>query len=110
VTAETIEPLYRLTLAYDRHRLAEIDHDIAGETYQPGDPSWAITKAMKALLPSDPDVLRAYLDIVMLRATPSEAFAAPGIRERVGAAAAAGVPQYTLPGFDRAGLLAAVKA
>ena len=35
LTAEAAEPLYRATLWYDRHRLAEIDADIAGRRTAP---------------------------------------------------------------------------
>lgn len=33
ITAATVEPLYRATLSFDRHRLAEIDAHIAGQPY-----------------------------------------------------------------------------
>ena len=34
ITESTVTPLYRMTLAFDRHRLNEIAADVAGETYQ----------------------------------------------------------------------------
>src|SRR4030095_2922629 len=39
-TAKVIEPLYRTTLWSDRHRLAEIDADVAGRPYRPDDQRW----------------------------------------------------------------------
>ena len=42
VTAQAVEPLYRATLWYDRHRLAEIDADIAGTPYRTDDQRWPI--------------------------------------------------------------------
>ena len=35
----TVEPYYRGTLDFDRHRLAEIDAGIEGKAYDPDDPS-----------------------------------------------------------------------
>ncbi len=32
-TAQTVEPWYRATLATDRHRLAEIEAGVRGDTY-----------------------------------------------------------------------------
>ena len=40
ITTEVVEPLYRDTLAFDRHRLAEIDAQIAGVPYETDDPGW----------------------------------------------------------------------
>jgi hypothetical protein len=58
-TMETVEPLYRDTLAFDRHRLAEIDAQIAGRPYETDDPGWLFSKALGALARTDPDALRA---------------------------------------------------
>ena len=38
ITVERVEPLYRDTLAFDRHRLGEIDAQIAGVPYETEDP------------------------------------------------------------------------
>ena len=38
VTTEVVEPFFRDTLAFDRHRLAEIDAQIAGIPYETDDP------------------------------------------------------------------------
>jgi 2-polyprenyl-6-methoxyphenol hydroxylase-like FAD-dependent oxidoreductase len=48
VTNKTVEPWYRDTLAYDRHRLAEIEAGIEGKPYEPGDPGWEMTKALSS--------------------------------------------------------------
>jgi flavin-dependent dehydrogenase len=105
VTEATVAPLYRATLAFDRHRLAEIDAEIAGRAYEPEDPAWAITTAMHAGAGRDPDVLRALLRIGGLLATPNEVVAEPDTLDRI-IAAAAGQPRYPLPGADRATLAA----
>jgi hypothetical protein len=91
----------------DRHRLAEIDADIAGVPYRPDDPRWAVSKAMFAASRHDQDIARAYGDLAAVLATPDEVLAAPGLLDRV-IALGADAPQYPLPGPTRAELLAAV--
>ena len=56
-------PWYRATRAFDRHRLAEIEADLAGTTYRTPDPAWAMTTALYAAALHDPDVLRAQSSI-----------------------------------------------
>jgi 2-polyprenyl-6-methoxyphenol hydroxylase-like FAD-dependent oxidoreductase len=109
VTTATMEPLYRATLWYDRHRLAEINADIAGTPYRTEDVRWTMTKALYAGALRDPDLLRAYASITAFIATPDEVFGAPGIVDRV-LALGMGAAQYPLPGPSRAELLDAVAA
>ena len=68
---------YRATRAFDRHRLAEIDADLAGTTYRTPDPAWAMTTALYAAALHDPDALRAQISIAGMLATPPEALGAP---------------------------------
>jgi 2-polyprenyl-6-methoxyphenol hydroxylase-like FAD-dependent oxidoreductase len=107
VTAQSAEPLYRATLWYDRHRLAEIDADIAGLPYQPDDQRWLVSKALFAASLDDPDVNRAYSAVASFVATPDEALAQPGILDRV-LALGMGAPQYPQSGPGRGELLAAI--
>jgi 2-polyprenyl-6-methoxyphenol hydroxylase-like FAD-dependent oxidoreductase len=104
VTESTVTPLYRMTLAFDRHRLNEIAADVSGETYQTSDTSWAMTKALYAAASHDPDVLRAYVSVAAMLCTPPEALAAPGMVSKV-LTLGANAPQYPTPGPDRAELL-----
>lgn len=106
ITETTITPLYRMTLDFDRHRLAEITSEIDGRPYQTSDPGWTITTAMESLTLRDPDVLRAYWEIGALVSTPDEVFARPGLLDRV-TTLSAGVPRFP-PGPTRTELLAAV--
>jgi 2-polyprenyl-6-methoxyphenol hydroxylase-like FAD-dependent oxidoreductase len=106
-TARTMEPLYRVTNGFDRHRLAEIEGDAACVPYRPADPRWVAAKALFAAALRDPVALRAQLTIGSFLATPDEVFAAPGLRDRV-LALGMSAPQYPLPGPSRAGLLRAV--
>jgi 2-polyprenyl-6-methoxyphenol hydroxylase-like FAD-dependent oxidoreductase len=107
VTAQAAEPLYRATLWYDRHRLAEIDADIAGRPYRPDDQRWAISKALFAGSLADPDLTRAYSAVASFIATPEEILTAPGVLDRV-IALGMTAPQYPLPGPARGELLGAL--
>jgi 2-polyprenyl-6-methoxyphenol hydroxylase-like FAD-dependent oxidoreductase len=108
ITEAVVGPLYRMTLAFDRHRLAEIDSDINGRPYRTPDPRWAISKALDVAALRDPDVLRARQSIVSLLATPDEVFAEPNLLDTVISLGANG-PQYPNPGPGRAELLAATE-
>ena len=107
VTAAEVEPLYRMTWTFDRHRLAEITGDISGVPYETDDPGWAMTRALTAAGALDPDAVRMGTSIGALLATPAQVFADPAVAGRI-MALGAGAPQYPLPGPDRAGLLAAL--
>jgi 2-polyprenyl-6-methoxyphenol hydroxylase-like FAD-dependent oxidoreductase len=107
LTESTVTPLYRMTLAFDRHRLNEIAADVAGETYQTSDASWAMTKALYAAAQQDPDVLRAYASVASMLCTPPEALAAPGMVSKV-LSLGANAPQYPTPGPTRAELLSTI--
>lgn len=82
-TSERIEPWYRTTLSYDRHRLAEIEAEIRDERYEPGDDAWEMAQTLTHAAGQDPDCLRASLDVTFVLRTPDEVFAQPGIRDRV---------------------------
>jgi 2-polyprenyl-6-methoxyphenol hydroxylase-like FAD-dependent oxidoreductase len=107
LTAQAAEPLYRATLWYDRHRLAEIDADIAGLPYRTDDQRWAISKALFAGSLADPDLTRAYSAVASFIAMPEEILAPAGVLDRVIALGMA-APQYPLPGPARPELLGAL--
>ena len=109
LTRNEIEPWYRRTLTFDRHRLAEIEADIAGHPYETDDPVWQITKAWTKASIVDSEVNRAYVPLLALYSLPEEELAAPGLLDRI-IAASAGLPQYPDPGPDRAALLTAIAA
>ena len=83
VTEAAVTPWYRATRAFDRHRLAEMDADLAGTTYRTPDPAWTITTALYAAALHDPDALRAQSSIAGMLATPPEALGAPGVLEKI---------------------------
>ncbi len=103
-TAEAVEPFYRDTLALDRHRLAEIEAQIAGLPYESDDPAWAISQAMQAAAGQDPDIFRGVIEIASLLARPDEVLARPGLLDRVLELSQASTPEPP-PGPSRGELL-----
>jgi 2-polyprenyl-6-methoxyphenol hydroxylase-like FAD-dependent oxidoreductase len=87
-TRATVEPWYRSTLAFDRHRLAEADAATRNERYEPGDPAWEMTQALLHGAGADPDVFRAALSVAGLLDTPDAVLGAPGVADKVIAAGA----------------------
>lgn len=106
-TAAAVEPIYRGTLWFDRHRLAELDADAAGVPYLTDDPKWAFSRAIIAAAIVDPDVARAYQSLASMLATPDDLVAQPGLPEKI-MKFGGGAPTYALPGPGRQTLLAAV--
>jgi hypothetical protein len=82
-TQDRVEPWYRMTLHYDRHRLAEIEAEIRGESYEPGDSQWEFTRRLQHAGGRDPDCLRAGLAVNFVLSTPDEALAQPGLIDKV---------------------------
>ena len=105
-TAATVAPYLDSTLSFDRHRLAEIEADVAGLPYEPEDPAWAMTRALGAGARTDPVVARALAAIASVQALPAEVLGDPAVLGH--AAAFLGRPHYA-PGASRAELLAAVR-
>jgi 2-polyprenyl-6-methoxyphenol hydroxylase-like FAD-dependent oxidoreductase len=105
-TDATVSPYVNSTLSFDRHRLAEIEADVAGVPYEPDDPSWAITRALGAGGREDPVVARALAAIAAVQAVPGQLLSDPSVLGHV--ARYLGRSHYG-PGADRAELLAAVR-
>ncbi|HEU5111461.1 MAG TPA: FAD-dependent oxidoreductase, partial [Micromonosporaceae bacterium] len=108
-TAAAVEPLYRATLWYDRHRLAELDADADGVPYETDDPGWAFSLAAFAAGRTAPDIARAYQSLLSLLATTDEVLAEPGLAEKI-ITLGGQAPNYPLPGPRRPELLAALGA
>ncbi|MGY1602893.1 FAD-dependent oxidoreductase [Geodermatophilus sp. SYSU D00815] len=109
VTAATVEPLYRATVAFDRHRLAELAGEVSGRPYETDDPGWAMTKALTAAALVDPDARRLLARLSLLVEPASQVLADPAVVARI-RSLAAGAPRYPLPGPGRAEVLAAIGA
>ncbi|WP_448627278.1 FAD-dependent oxidoreductase [Geodermatophilus sp. URMC 64] len=106
-TAAFVEPMYRATLAFDRHRLAELAGEIAGRPYETDDPGWGTTKALAAASLADPDALRMQLRVAVLLEPAASVLTDPAVAARI-RALGAGAPRYPLPGPSRAEVLDAV--
>jgi flavin-dependent dehydrogenase len=82
-TERVVRPYYDETLAFDRHRLAQMDAQIEGRTYETDDPGWQLGQALGAAAPMDPDLLRGSLDIAMILDLGADVLARPGFVERL---------------------------
>lgn len=109
VTDATVTPWYEATVAFDRHRLAEIHAQIAEEPYEPGDPTWDITKALMHAATLDGDVLRGFLHFAGMLRTADEMMAEPGFLDKV-IDVGAGWRDAPATGPSRAALLELVHA
>jgi flavin-dependent dehydrogenase len=105
-TATTVEPFVSDTLSFDRHRLAQIDAQIAGVPYETDDPAWNLGQALRGWASSDPDLLRAATSIGTLLARGLDVFSQPELLEKVLALGPPGTP----PGPTRDELVAIVGA
>lgn len=108
-TEATVEPLYRDTLAFDRHRLAEIDAQIAGIPYETDDPGWRLGQALANAAAKDPDLLRGYLEIASLIERGVDVLSRPGVARRA-LKLGADPDSAQLPGPSRRELLSIVAA
>ena len=106
VTADVVEPWVTDTLAFDHHRLAQIDAQIAGEQYETDDPSWNFGAALQRSATVDPDLLRGYLDIAMVLHRGVDVLGRPGLVDTLMTATPAPEP----PGPSRAESLALLGA
>ncbi|MBA2624151.1 MAG: FAD-dependent oxidoreductase [Acidimicrobiia bacterium] len=83
VTRAVVEPWYRSTVDFDRHRLAEIEATIAGKPYQPDAPSWELTNALLYGALLDPELFRGFLSVLSLLELPEQVFARPGFMDKL---------------------------
>jgi 2-polyprenyl-6-methoxyphenol hydroxylase-like FAD-dependent oxidoreductase len=104
-TCAGVEPLYRATVTFDRHRLAEMAGERDGRPYESDDPAWHVAKAVSAAAVSDPDALRWYGRLSLLLEPAQSVFADTDLGRLLALGATA--PRYPLPGPSRAEVLAA---
>jgi 2-polyprenyl-6-methoxyphenol hydroxylase-like FAD-dependent oxidoreductase len=84
VTEAELTPWYRATVAIDRARLAEIDALCAGQDRPPpADAAAAAGAALARASAHDPEIFRAFMEIVGCLSLPREVFARPGFADRV---------------------------
>ena len=107
LTATEMEPWYRTTLNYDRHRLAQAQAIIDGEKFSSVNDEWNTTMTLQGLGQADPDLLRVSIDIALLLRRADEVASDPAIKAIVDGSvppAADGPPL----GPSRAELMAAI--
>jgi 2-polyprenyl-6-methoxyphenol hydroxylase-like FAD-dependent oxidoreductase len=104
-TDESVAPYVHDQLDADRARVAEMDALRRGEPAPPGDPDVA---AFAAAAMEDPEVFRAFLEVVTCLALPGEVLARPRIADAV--ARRRGEVPAPPRGPDRRGLLALIAA
>jgi 2-polyprenyl-6-methoxyphenol hydroxylase-like FAD-dependent oxidoreductase len=104
-TMTGVEPWYRATVRYDRHRLAEIDARIRGLTYDPGDAEWDGIRGIQFAAGRDLECLRASLDMINVLRTPAEVLGQPGILAKA-QFAGTGWREQPFPGPTRSELVA----
>ncbi|MGZ4204861.1 MAG: FAD-dependent oxidoreductase [Actinomycetota bacterium] len=108
VTEEKFTPWFRQQYDRDRTRVAQIDAAIEGREPPPIDESNPIARiqhAFQSAAQHDPEVARAFTEVLSVLTLPQEIMARPGMFEKV-MAAAQGHDQLAMPGPTRAELLA----
>jgi 2-polyprenyl-6-methoxyphenol hydroxylase-like FAD-dependent oxidoreductase len=108
-TEATVEPWFRATQSFDRHRLAEMTAFAEGVDYDPGDPGYEMSGALALAALRDPDTFRALIDVVGVLALPEVVLARPGLFEKVVELGAAWRDEAAF-GPDRAALVALANA
>ena len=105
-TGSVVTPFVRDTFDFDRHRLAEIDAQIAGVPYETDDPGWNLGQKLRAGAATDPELLRAAMSVMSLLVRGVDVFGQEGILDKV---LAIGAPA-PLPGPTREELLGLIDA
>jgi 2-polyprenyl-6-methoxyphenol hydroxylase-like FAD-dependent oxidoreductase len=110
ITEAELAPWYHAQIAMDRARVKEIDAIRRGEEPEPpanDDVAAQMLKAFFTGLNYDPDVFRAFLEVMGCLATPEEVLSKPGMFEKL-IAASDGREPPVVPGPSREELLALI--
>ena len=81
-TAATVEPLFHDAVTFSRHRLAEIEAQIAGHPYETDDVGWKLGQALRSASTRDPELLRAFISVTTLLERGVDVFRQPGVAEK----------------------------
>lgn len=106
-TARQVTPWVQATTWFDRHRLGEIEADIAGTPYQPDDFAWPMATSLQAGADHDPVLARAASLLGGLLAAPPQVFADPDVQRHL--LPYRDAPRYAADGPTRADLVHAVE-
>ncbi|MCX4993648.1 NAD(P)/FAD-dependent oxidoreductase [Streptomyces sp. NBC_00568] len=71
---ELIAPVWNRSIAWERHRLAEIDAQMTGHAYVTHDTQWSLWSEVASSQLQDPEVFRAQAAIDSLLTSPAEGF------------------------------------
>ena len=85
VTKSEVQPWYDATVHYDRHRLNQVHALIDGRAYETDDPQWLGIRTLESAGTTDPDLLRANVDVAMCLRRVDEVLADPVIAPKVSA-------------------------
>ena len=83
LTTERLWPVVDDTLRTTRHRLAEIDAQIAGIPYETDDRGWHLGQALFGAAGHDPELLRGAMDVGSMLARGAEVMGRPGLLDRL---------------------------
>lgn len=103
-TETTLTPWYRATVDIDRARLAQIDALREGRTPQTPQGPATLAAAFAGASRYDPEVFRAFAEVVSCHALPRDVLSRPGLADRVQQVAAERPPAPP-PGPDRQHLM-----
>ena len=105
MTQARIMPWYQNTVALDRARLAQLD-GAAGRPVTPpaAGPGSAVMRDLTVAMLYDPDLFRAFIEIIAMLALPQQVLGRPGLADRI-AAVAAEHEEFVMPGPTRADVL-----
>ena len=81
-TAATSSRCSTTPWTFSRHRLAEIDAQIAGRPYETDDLAWRLGQALRHASTRDPDLLRAFISVTTLLERGVDVFRQPGVAEK----------------------------
>ena len=105
VTEAELTPWYRATLNVDRDRQAEIDALVDGRPVPPpADDAAAVGRALMVAMAYDPEVYRAFMDIIGVIKPPQDVFSRPGLVDRI-MAIVRSEPPLQVPGPTRQELI-----
>ena len=105
MTQARIMPWYQNTVALDRARLAQLD-GAAGRPVTPpaAGPGSAVMRDLTVAMLYDPDLFRAFIEIIAMLALPQQVLGRPGLADRI-TAVAAEHEEFAIPGPSRADVL-----
>lgn len=107
ITRSEMEPWYRSTLNYDRHRLAQAEAIIEDKLFTSEDAEWLLQTSLQARALEHPDLLRSNLELQMLLRRADEILGDSAVTTRLEDEGGSAADQRSL-GPSRAELVSAI--